>query len=66
MDKVPADIAPSEIDLCPLHPARAQAVDEATLAANEATTAEVTPPRAIPVREDEQDEDIPLKAIPVE
>ena len=66
MDKVPADIAPSENDLCPLHPARAQAVDETTLAANDIPAAEVTPPRAIPVREDEQDEDIPLKAIPVE
>ena len=32
-DQVPADIALPENDLCPLHPARAQAVDEADLAA---------------------------------
>lgn len=57
-DYVPADIALPANDLCPLHPARAQAVDESTLAA-----AEPPPLRAQPV---EEDADIPLKAIPVE
>ena len=57
-DRVPADTAPSANDLCPLHPARAQAVDESSLAATEAV-----PLRALPV---EEDADIPLKAIPVE
>ncbi len=57
-DRVPADIALPANDLCPLHPARAQAVDEATL-----TSTEPAPPRAQPV---EEDADIPLKAIPVE
>jgi penicillin-binding protein 1A len=57
-DQVPADIALPTDDLCPLHPARAQAVDESTLSA-----AEPAPARAQPV---EEDTDIPLKAIPVE
>ncbi len=57
-DQIPADIALPENDLCPLHPAKAQAVDEAALPA-----AEPVPPRAQPV---EEDADIPLKAIPVE
>ena len=57
-DRVPADIALPANDLCPLHPARAQAVDEATL-----TSTEPVPLRAQPV---EEDADIPLKAIPVE
>ena len=58
-DQVPADIALPENDLCPLHPARAHAVDEAALTA----AAEPPPLRAQPV---EEDADIPLKAIPVE
>ena len=57
-DYVPADIALPANDLCPLHPARAQAVDESAL-----TAAEPPPLRAQPV---EEDADIPLKAIPVE
>ena len=57
-DYVPADIALPANDLCPLHPARAQAVDEAAL-----TAAEPPPLRAQPV---EEDADIPLKAIPVD
>ena len=57
-DQVPADIALPANDLCPLHPARAQAVDESSL-----TTAEPPPLRAQPV---EEDADIPLKAIPVD
>jgi penicillin-binding protein 1A len=57
-DRVPADIALPANDLCPLHPARAQAVDESALSAPEPP-----PLRAQPV---EEDADIPLKAIPVE
>ena len=60
IDQVPADIAPAENDLCPLHPAKAQPVDEATLTA----AAPSTPLRAIPV--EDENEDIPLRAIPVE
>ncbi len=69
VDQVPADIALPENDLCPLHPARAQAVDESTLPAEPAVALAVpesAPLRALPVSEDEQDEDIPLKAIPVD
>ncbi len=58
---VPADIALPANDLCPIHPARALAVDETTL-----NLPEAAPLKAIPVNEDEQDQDIPLKAIPVE
>ena len=57
-DRVPADIALPTNDLCPLHPARAQAVDESALSAPEPP-----PLRAQPV---EEDADIPLKAIPVD
>lgn len=57
-DLVSADIALPAGDLCPLHPARAQAVDESTL-----TAPEPPPLRAQPV---EEDADIPLKAIPVD
>lgn len=63
-DQVPADIALPDNDLCPIHPARAQAVDESTLAVPAATPVpEIEPLKAIPV---EEDQDIPLKAIPVE
>ncbi len=60
-DKIPADIALPENDLCPIHPAKAQAVDESTLG----TPPPAPPLRAIPV-EDVEGEDIPLRAIPVE
>ena len=60
IDQVPADIAPAENDLCPIHPAKAQPVDEATLTA----AAPSTPLRAIPV--EDENEDIPLRAIPVD
>ncbi len=58
--QVPADIAPAANDLCPIHPAKAQPVDEATLTA----AAPPRPLRAIPVVE--EDQDIPLRAIPVD
>jgi penicillin-binding protein 1A len=61
-DQVPIDTALPENDLCPLHPARAQAVDESTLTAPSSPTQETSVPRAIPV----EDTDIPLRAIPVE
>jgi len=59
-DQVPGDIALPENDLCPLHPAKALAVDESALTAPPAAG----PLRALPV--EEEDLDIPLKAIPVE
>jgi penicillin-binding protein 1A len=65
-DQVPADIVLPENDLCPLHPARAQAVDESALPAGQTIVPESAPLRAQPVAEEEQNEDIPLKAIPVE
>ena len=60
-DQIPADIALPANDLCPIHPAKAQAVDEAALA----TLPPAPPLRAIPV-EDEEGQDIPLRAILVE
>ena len=49
---------------------KAQAIDESTLATADAARAipviESTPLKALPVPEAEQEEDIPLKAIPVE
>jgi len=59
MDKVPADIALPANDLCPIHPAKALAVDESTLAE---PPPEQRPMRAIPVEESKK----PLRAIPVE
>lgn len=68
IDHVPADIALPAQDLCPIHPARAQPVDETALAvvprAIPQTVRQEKPLRAIPV--DEENEDIPLRAIPVE
>ena len=59
-DKIPADIALPENDLCPIHPAKAQAVDESALAAPDPAPLKAQPvieepaipravPRAIPV-----------------
>ncbi|MES2658297.1 MAG: transglycosylase domain-containing protein [Verrucomicrobiota bacterium] len=53
-DKVPADIALPANDLCPIHPAKAQAVDESTLTAPPPLKAqpvidEPAAPRAVPV-----------------
>jgi penicillin-binding protein 1A len=62
-DNVPADLAPADNDLCPIHPAKALAVDDATVHHNE------EPLRAQAVPEDElimEEEEAPLKAIPVE
>jgi penicillin-binding protein 1A len=68
VDQVPADIAQPENDLCPLHPARAMTVDETALVLSPPPLMNggPSPPRAVPVQDDEQVQDIPLKAIPVE
>lgn len=55
IDRVPADIALPENDLCPIHPAKALPVNEGDLDANSQPRA----PRALPV------EDSPMRAIPV-
>lgn len=69
--QVPSDIALPANDLCPQHPARAQAVDPSSL--NLSPAPENTPLRALPVEEPSaprampvEDTDIPLRAIPVE
>jgi penicillin-binding protein 1A len=65
-DHVPADIALPADDLCPIHPAKALAVDESALETPPVAvpvTPATTPLRAIPV---EEYQDIPLRAIPVE
>ena len=65
-DSVPADLVPADNDLCPTHPARALPVDGEELA-------DTRPLRAQPVDESALDqgpipeeEEIPLKALPVE
>jgi penicillin-binding protein 1A len=63
-DQVPGDIALTENDLCPIHPARALAVDEASVPPPAARAPEDEPLRALPV-EDVMDEPIP-RALPVE
>ena len=55
-DEVPGDIALPDNDLCPIHPARAQMVDESSLPPPQ----ENAPLRAQPV------EEAPLRALPVE
>ena len=59
-DEVPKDIALAENDLCPIHPVRAQAVDETAL--NEKPASGTAPLRARPVEEPRT----PLRARPVE
>jgi penicillin-binding protein 1A len=51
-DNVPKDIALPDNDLCPIHPAKAQAVDETDLTEApplKAVPVEQTPPKALPV-----------------
>jgi len=71
IDHVPNDTLLAADDLCPLHPARAVAVDETTL---QAKGVPATPPRATPVQDDgvpphatpvEEDEPEPPRAVPV-
>jgi len=68
--QMPADIAAPENDFCPLHPARALAVDESG-ARPKAVTLPDKRPRALPVGESEPRraipvEEQPLRAIPVD
>lgn len=56
-DEVPADIALADNDLCPIHPARAQPVDESSL-----PPAASVPLRAIPVDQEAP----PPRALPVD
>ena len=57
-DKIPSDTLLPADDFCPLHPARAVAIDEAALAAGDP----VPPPRALPLDDDES----PKRALPVD
>lgn len=59
-DEVQVETAPEETDLCPIHPARAAAVDPVVAATRSSPAA---PLRAIPIQEEA---DIPLRAVPVE
>jgi penicillin-binding protein 1A len=59
-DQVPADTAPGLGDLCPIHPAKAQAVDEDNLPPNPSI-----PPRAIPY-DPTSPSNQPLRAQPIE
>ncbi|MEI6653582.1 MAG: transglycosylase domain-containing protein [Verrucomicrobiota bacterium] len=71
IDHIPNDTVLAANDLCPLHPARAQPVDEAAL---QAGAGQLAPPRATPVQESPaprraipvEDAGVPLHAIPVE
>jgi hypothetical protein len=81
-DRVPAESAPPLNDLCPIHPAKAEAVNQRDLDQNPAPfdsrdqfppparRAPSQPQRALPVDPTppraEPVEDIPLRAIPVE
>jgi membrane peptidoglycan carboxypeptidase len=68
-DQVPADTAPSLGDLCPIHPARAQAVDENHLppSPRPQNRDAPSPPRALPVDPSSSTpSDRPLRAQPVD
>ena len=79
-DHVPADMALADNDLCPIHPARARAVDlivpedavapdPAPLKALPVEPADSTPPAAIPVEPPRKAQPVsepPLRALPVE
>lgn len=67
-ENVPADIAPSSSDLCPIHPARALPVSESSTPPRGNN---LNPPRAQPVREApplraQPVEEAPLRALPVD
>lgn len=61
-DQVPADTTPDPGDLCPIHPARAQAVDENNLPP---ARPESNPPRAQPLPQSNLPQNRPLRAQPV-
>ncbi len=63
-EQVPTDTAPESGDLCPIHPARAQAVDEDNLSPNPSPQGRdpSNPPRALPATPSNQ----PLRAQPVD
>lgn len=63
-DQVPADTAPEVGDLCPIHPARAQAVDENNLPPSPSNQDSTNPPRALPLNQSPSDQ--PLRAQPVD
>lgn len=73
-DRIPSDTLLAPDDFCPLHPARAVAIDEAALAA--AGQPPAAPPRALPPNDlaapkralpvEEEDLRIPPRALPVE
>ncbi len=62
-DSVPVDLVPAESDLCPVHPARARAVEEhgSPPKAKPIGEAGAAPPAAVPV-----DEASPPRAVPVD
>ncbi len=70
-DQVPADIALAADDLCPLHPVKAEPVDESTLTPEDSTAgspenSDSSPLKALPVEEETDTDEAPLKALPVE
>jgi penicillin-binding protein 1A len=67
-DQVPLDTAPAPGDLCPIHPARAQAVDETNLPppSSQENPESSSPPRALPVQPSSTPSNHPLRAQPVE
>lgn len=71
-DSVPQDSVPTPKELCPIHPAKALPVESGDIAAADVPRAQPVEevPRALPVDEElgpiRDEEEIPLKAIPVE
>jgi len=67
-EQVPLDTAPAPGDLCPIHPVRAQAVDENNLPppSSQENPEFSLPPRALPVQPSSTPSNQPLRAQPVE
>lgn len=63
VDQVPADITPAENDLCPIHPIRAQAVDDESPSQPQQQLPQNRPMRAEPV---DEPNNRPLRAEPVD
>jgi penicillin-binding protein 1A len=66
-EQIPAENSPVAEDLCPIHPAKAEAVDENNLPPNGGDLGTSTPPQAVPIETHAPNPSgQPIRALPVE